>query len=450
MNEFEAVVEAVRDRVTPTAAERERLAAAAAALRERAEAAIADLPVDAEVLQVGSTARGTWLAGDRDIDLFVRFPADLPRDELEDYGLRVGHAVLPSGHEEFAEHPYVKGEFEGFAVDCVPCYAVESAAGIKSAVDRTPFHNEYVADRLTDNLAGDVRVAKAFLKGIGAYGSDLRTRGFSGYLTELLVLEFGGFRPLVEAAADWHPPVEFDPETHGRKTFADPLTVIDPTDPDRNVAAALSPANLARFQHYARALLADPSPELFEPREPAPLSAAAVSEAVTARASTPVALRFSPPDVVDDQLYPQLDKSLDGIAGELDRRGFEVLRTARFADETAVLLVECAVATLPAIESHTGPPVGVRAHAEGFFEKYAADPEVTGPFIEGDRYVVERPREVRTPRELLVSEALFQVSLGAHVERALEEGYEVLVGEGLSALADEFGAELAAYFDPVP
>lgn len=230
-SDLAAVVAAVRERIDPDEAERRALADAAAALESRVYDALADLPVDADALQVGSTARGTWLSGDRDIDLFVRFPADLDREELEAYGLEVGHAVLPDGHEEYAEHPYVKGDYDGFDVDLVPCYDVPSASDIRSAVDRTPFHNAYLTERLDDDLAADVRVFKRFLKGIDAYGSDLRTEGFSGYLAELLVVGHGGFEPLLRAAADWSPQVEFDPEDHGTRRFSDPLVVIDPTDP---------------------------------------------------------------------------------------------------------------------------------------------------------------------------------------------------------------------------
>jgi len=447
---FDRVVEAVRERVTPDAAERERLEEVAAELEARAERAIASLSVDADVVRVGSTARGTWLAGDRDVDLFVRFPADLPRADLERYGLAVGHEVLPEGHEEYAEHPYVKGEYRGFDVDCVPCHDVESAAAIRSAVDRTPFHNAYLKERLDEATAGAVRVAKVFLKAHGAYGANLRTRGFAGYLVELLVLEHGGFRGLVAAAADWTPPIRFDPEGHGTREFDDPLVVVDPTDPERNVAAALSPTNLARLQHYARELLADPRESLFDSREPAPLSPAEVREAVADRATAPVAVRFDAPDIVDDQLYPQLDRSLSGLRDELERRGFDPLRAERFADDTAVLFVECAVGERPRIERHGGPPVGVRAHAEGFYGKYADDPEVYGPFVEDGRYVVERRREFRTPAAFCEADALFDVSLGPHVASALESGYEVYAGSEVVALAEEFGVELARYFDPVP
>ena len=446
----ERVVAAVRDRVDPAAEERARLREVADRLIERAETAATELCADADVLQVGSTARNTWISGDRDIDIFVRFPPELDRDTLEEYGLEVGHATVPDGHEEYAEHPYVKGEVEGFDIDVVPCFRLESATEIRSAVDRTPFHTQYLEQRLDDDLAGDVRVTKQFLKGIGVYGSDLRTQGFSGYLTELLVCEYGGFRPLLEAAADWHPPVELDPEEHGRVSFDDPLVVIDPTDPERNVAAVCAAENVARFQHYARAFLTAPRPDYFDADDPEPLTDAALREHLERRATTPIAVRFDAPDLVEDQLYPQLYKSLDGITNGLDDRGFDVFRATTFADDTAVVFAELAVSERPAVERHEGPPIQVRDHAAGFYDAYADDPDAYGPFIEDGRYVTERPRSFTTAREFLESDRLFDVGLGAHVETALEDDYEVLVDDEIVALLDEFGQELAAYFDPQP
>jgi tRNA nucleotidyltransferase (CCA-adding enzyme) len=476
---LDAVLTRVSERVTPDADERERLRAVAAELTDRAETAIDDLPVDADVTQVGSSARSTWLAGDRDIDLFVRFPTEIDREELERYGLDVGQAVLPDGHQEYAEHPYVKGEYQGFDVDLVPCYAVDAATDIRSAVDRTPFHDAYLQARYTPELAEAARLLKRFMKGVGVYGSDLRTEGFSGYLVELLVLEHGGIVPLVEAAAEWHPPVQFDPrggdggrpraadpdgdggpaevppEEAEAAEFDDPLVVIDPTDPDRNVAAVLSAANLARFQHYCRELLEDPRESLFFPEPTEPIDAAGVRDHLDRRGSHAIAVVFDTPDVVEDQLYPQLRRSLNGITDELDRRGFEPLRATTVADGVgedaagrAVLFVETSVAELPAVARHEGPPVHVGEHAASFYDAYADDESVYGPFIEGDRYVVERERDYQTPEALLGSDALFDVALGAHVETALQDEYELLVGEGTATLADDFGEELRAHFEP--
>jgi tRNA nucleotidyltransferase (CCA-adding enzyme) len=449
MSELSDVVASVDERVRPDEDERERLDAAVDELVARMESALADLPVGADVLQVGSTARNTWLSGDRDIDLFVRFPPSLDREELERYGLEVGHAVLGNGQEEYAEHPYVTGTIDGFDVDLVPCYDVDDASEARSAVDRTPFHNAYLGERI-DGFAADVRVLKQLLGSVGAYGSNLRTRGFSGYLTELLVLEHGGFVPLVEAAAGWQPPVRFDPENHGTASFDDPLVVVDPTDPERNVAAVCAAENVARFQHYARDLLAGPREGVFFRDPPEPLDAAAVRDHVARRDATPVAVVFDAPDIVDDQLYPQLRRSLDGVESALARRGFEPLRSATFAAERAVLFVELAVERLPAVERHEGPPVAARDHAAGFFDAYADDPETYGPFLDGERYVVERPRAFQRPAAFLTSDALFDVALGARVADVLREEYGVLTGAEVATLADEFGRPLARYFEPTP
>jgi len=448
MSDLERVLAPVRERVTPDADEREAMEAATAALESRTREAVADLPVDADVLRVGSTGRGTWLPDDRDIDLFVRFPTSIDREQLETYGLAVGRAVLPEGHEEYAEHPYVTGAFRGFDVDLVPCYDVDDAGDIRSAVDRTPFHAAYLDARLDDDLRTDARAFKQFLTGIGAYGSDLRTRGFSGYLAELLVLEYGGIEPLLRAAADWQPPVSLDPEDHGSREFDDPLVVIDPTDPGRNVAAVCAAENVARLQHYARDLLVTPRAALFFRDDPEPVDPATVRAYLARRETTAVAVTFDAPDLVEDQLYPQLERSLDGVTGLLDRHGFTPVRATAMADARGVLLVELAVDSLPAIERHDGPPVDVRAHAEGFYEAYADDDSAYGPFLDGDRYVVERPREHTDAAALLESDAVFGAALGAHVETALEDGYGVLVGDEVAELAGEFGVELARYVDP--
>jgi tRNA nucleotidyltransferase (CCA-adding enzyme) len=238
--------------------------------------------------------------------------------------------------------------------------------------------------------------------------------------------------------------------------------VVDPTDPTRNVAAVLSTANAARFQHYARELLASPRESLFEAEAPDPLDAADVRGHLDRRGTTPVAVVFDAPDLVDDQLWPQLRRSLDGIVGGLDAHGFDVFRAqamvgddrsddASGARTRAALYAELAVAERPAVERHEGPPVAVRKHAERFYESYAddVDPETYGPFIDGERYVVEREREFTTVRAYLESDAASLVALGAQVEEAFAER-DVLVGDAVATLAPAFGASLREFYEPHP
>lgn len=445
---YDEVIEAVRDRVVPDPVERRRLEETVSALVSDTESAIAAADVDADVVHVGSTARGTWVSGDRDIDVFVRFDPELPREDLERHGLQIGNRVLSEGTEAYAEHPYVSGRRNGFDVDLVPCYRVPAATEIRSAVDRTPFHDAYLTERLDDTLTDDVRLFKQFLKGIGAYGSDLKTRGFSGYLSELLVLEHGGFDGILPAATEWHPPVHLDPEDHGTVTHDDPLVVVDPTDPARNVAAVVAENNVARLQHHAREFLVNPSVSRFFPAEQWVLTGEAVAEHVERRGTTPIAIRFPAPGLVDDQLYPQLRRSYEGLRTGFERHGFDVLRGSAFADDTAVLLLELAVDRLPGIERHEGPPVHVASHAQEFFDKYD-DSDAYGPYIDGDRYVVERFRSIRTPREF-VDARIHDVAHGAQVANALDVEYDVLEGDEIANLVPEFDRELARYFDPIP
>ena len=447
----DTVLNDLADSVTPDDAEREAMWRAVSSLTEQIEAVIDELGLTAETLHVGSTARGTWLSGERDIDLFVRFQDGTDRETLTADGLEIGRAVLEDGRADYAEHPYITGTYDGFAVDVVPCVDVADAALAETAVDRTPFHNAYVAEHLDDSLTADVRIAKRLLTDISAYGSDLRTRGFGGYLLELLIIEYGGIRALLDEIADWRPPVHLDPEMHGAREFDHPLVVIDPTDPHRNVAAVTDERQLSRLQHYTRRFLAEPSRDTFTLPERPPLDEADLVTELEDRGTEAVALVFDRPDLLEDQLWPQLRKTRSGIRDELDRRGFDVVRTGIFESENRLaILLECAVSRLPKIERHDGPPVAIREHAERFVETYATDSAVYGPFIDGDRYVIERERKVRSPRAFLMSEHLFDVRIGDQLEPVLESGYDVHDGDEIPALLPEFDTQLAAYFEPVP
>ena len=149
---------------------------------------------DLDARLMGSVAKNTFLSGDKDLDIFVLFPLSFSREELEKKGLEIGKAVfLKFGGGKYivsyAEHPYTKGMLEEYKVEIVPAYLIKSTKELMSAVDRTPFHTNYVISNLKNH--DEVRILKKFLKGIGCYGSDLKTEGFSGYLCELLIMRYG-------------------------------------------------------------------------------------------------------------------------------------------------------------------------------------------------------------------------------------------------------------------
>lgn len=171
---------------------------AAVSLRSAVDAYIAEHGIPAETAFVGSYAKKTFLDGN-DLDLFVMFPKTMSKGEMVDIGLRIGDEVLHGTHS-YAEHPYSSGKWMGVDVDLVPCYRIDPGERPITSVDRSPLHTNYVMSRMTEAQRDEVRLLKKFMKGIGAYGAEPENRGFSGYLCELLVLKYGTFEAVLEAA----------------------------------------------------------------------------------------------------------------------------------------------------------------------------------------------------------------------------------------------------------
>ena len=405
------------DRLAPSPDFLSRVAAVRDELvrRVEAEARARSSPL-VRALVAGSAARGTFLADRLDVDLFLLFPPDLPRDRLREEGLALGRAVLSKPETRYAEHPYLRGEFEGFRVDAVPGFAVDDPSRPLSPVDRTPFHQEYLAARETPDLVTQVRLAKQFFRALGVYGSEAKTEGFSGYLTELLVLRFGSLRALLAAARSWRLPVRLaEPGREPPRLPPDvALILADPVDPHRNVASALSRHNLALVILAAAAYLGRPEARWFEPRATPPFTRAEALARVEERASHVSVLALPRPDLVDDTLYPQVRKAERAVAEEVARSGFEVIGSASAVGSDRVLvLVEVAHARRSAIRSHDGPPPGLDRVGH-FLGKWTGPeaPVLQGPYVRSDGNLAVEARRPDRELEAVVRSILPRLALG--------------------------------------
>jgi len=437
-----AIEEAALLRIRPLREERRQIAAVA----EKIIAAV-DKTGEARGMLVGSIARDTWIAGEHDIDIFLLFPPGLPREDLEVRGLalarRTAGLFTDSVTEKYAEHPYIQALIDGYEVDLVPCYDVKSASAIQSAVDRTPFHTRYIRGKI-DGLVDDILLLKQFARAGGIYGSDQMTEGFSGYLCELLVLHYKGFSPLLSAAAAWRPGCVIDPEGHGKKKFDEPLVVIDPVDPKRNVAAAVSLSRMMGFVELARGYLAAPSPAFFDVEQEPGITRDELSDILTRRRTHLFSITFAAPPLIPEIVVPQLKRSVEAISEWIERNGFPV-QNARYQleGERCMLLFELLIAELPAIRTHLGPPVWNRENAEKFFEKYAGGANGGLPYITTGKYAVEVPREYPYARDLFSPHLILNTSLGKHVRQSLAEGFEV--AEGADCWREEFAPFIGSY-----
>ena len=432
----------VLKRVKPTKSDIRRVNRVASRLILKTEQAAAKLKVKARAMLVGSVARGTWLSSERDIDIFILFPEGLTRAELERQGLAVARRVAgPKGTERFAEHPYVTTKFQGFEVDLVPCYDVSDLKMIKSAVDRTPHHQLYVKDRLIAELADQVLLLKQFAYGTGVYGAELKTQGFSGYLCELLILHYGSFAKLVEAAAKWTAGTIIDieraygDETEPKVLFQwQPLIVIDPVDPNRNVAAAVSMQSFATFIYACQDFLKRPDLNFFFPNGAQPLDAGGINDILKRRGTALFCITFRPPDLVPDILYPQLRKTERTIVERLTQYGFEVLRSDIWANSSAAILIELTSSKLPGVRTRVGPPL--KMEAENFIREHVrSEARLAGPFVDAaGRIVFELKRRQTQAKDVLRSILNDRVAFGKHVAEAIAKEYEIIEGKKLKKL----------------
>ncbi|MCX6657670.1 MAG: nucleotidyltransferase domain-containing protein, partial [Euryarchaeota archaeon] len=148
--------------IRPTAAQDKKVIDIVEELAEMAVSEAKKLKVHIEPMLVGSVAKGTHLK-DPDIDLFMLFSESTPMEQLKEAGLEIGRKVL-GGREHYAQHPYVRGTYKGFQVDMVPCFRIRDTRAKISAVDRTPFHTEFVKKNLKKGMADEVRLLKRFMK----------------------------------------------------------------------------------------------------------------------------------------------------------------------------------------------------------------------------------------------------------------------------------------------
>ncbi|MDD5473823.1 MAG: CCA tRNA nucleotidyltransferase [Candidatus Methanoperedens sp.] len=449
MTDINQIRASLLSRIKPSEAEKTRLATLAESIIERINAIAEKEGISASAQLVGSSARGTWISGEHDLDIFIMFPPEAERRELEEKGLYIARKLAEesqSSEERYAEHPYIHAIFDGFEVDLVPAFNVESAADIKSAVDRTPFHNIYVASMIK-GLEDEVLVLKQFMKGIGVYGSELKTHGFSGYLVELLVINYGSFVKVLEAACDWKSGITIDIEKHGCMAHSDPMVVVDPTDPARNVAAALSLDNLCVFIDKACEFLEKPDEAYFRAEVPEPVDDNEFKNILAARGTSLLAIEFTAPDVVEDVLFPQLHKLEESVREMFERYDFCVYNSSVWADKKAIVLFELESAQLPKVRKHAGPFVWSKEHAPAFKSKYKGSNTFSNVFIENGKYMVEIPRKY-THAKKLVESRILNCALGKHLALSIKKEFHVLEDvEILDIRDDDFRRFLRRFFE---
>src|SRR5215213_3205335 len=323
--------------------------------------------LDDDVVDVvfgGSFAKGTWLPGHADIDIFVKIKPSVGIEKFEEMGREIGSEALKSYGPKlrYSDHPYVEVFVKKVRVNVVPCYDVEQGKW-QSAADRSPFHTRYISSNFDDEKRRQARLLKKFLKSVGIYGAEISTEGFSGYVSEVLVLKYSSFENLLRAAADWQERqiiAVSDYDSDFVRVSNSPVIIIDPVDSRRNLGTAISPESVAKFMLAARKFLEKPSLDFFKEGK--------YRRGTIKLLPNVLVVEFSHEKKSPDIIWGQLKRSLSAIAKQLELAHFEVLRSSCVTDEksSAALAFLLESITLPPYTKRKGPEVFRRKDTASF------------------------------------------------------------------------------------
>lgn len=439
----------ILDEIKPTDEEEEKVREVSEKLLEFINDKCHVENIDAQAVLVGSVAKGTYLRGKSDIDIFIAFPLTTDKKDLKQMGLDLAHQCCEvfgaEPYHQFASHPYVTTEIDGFEIDFVPCYRIDDGSQLKSAVDRTILHTRYIQANLKEDQNEEVILLKRFMDMTGTYGSEFKVGGFAGYLCELLIVKYGTFENTLREASNWKFGHVIDLMDYGTAgNFKDPLICIDPTDKNRNVGAALRLDKFAQFIQSARNFLSsDKRQDYFYPLDKK-LDKNDVLNEFKSRESNFIAIKFDIPQIPLDTLHPQLKKTTESLKKILNRNDFQVFQADYWTDEEnhAVILLELAVFKLNNIKVHVGPRVFYAQACDNFIEKFGLE----NCYILDDYMVSNVKREFTTPedfiRHVLTKDFILLIKVGKNLTAPLLETYEII---SLEDLANE--DELLAFLD---
>src|SRR3989338_2312341 len=187
---FEPVLKQALARVTPSREERKRVFVHVQRFLKTVNARFKKLKISAQATLGGSYAKDTWLTGDYDVDIFVRFALKHKEQNLSE---RLEQALKPFKAERLHGSRDYFWVLQGkIKYELVPVLAITKPSQAENVTDFSYWHVAWV-NKKGKKLKDDIRLVKAFMKAQQCYGAESYVRGFSGHVVDILTIHFGGF-----------------------------------------------------------------------------------------------------------------------------------------------------------------------------------------------------------------------------------------------------------------
>ena len=362
-----ALTKEVLARIEPTKEERQKALQKVESFLKALNAELKRQKIKANAVLGGSYAKDTWLSGDYDVDVFVQFDLSLKEKNLSD--------LLERALKKW-QFERIHGSRDYFWVrdthrfEIVPVLKLKKSSDAQNVTDFSPLHVKWVNDKGA-KYKGDIRLIKKFCKASRCYGAESYIRGFSGHVVDILVIFYRGFLPLLNAATKWEPKVVLDYSKvykgnallmlNTSKTEG-PMVLVDPVQPERNAAAALTDENLTRFIEAAKSFLKKPGVSFFEEQE--------INFVKLAKKGHLVRVKVQSEEGKEDVSGTKLVRAFEFVRDRLT--DFQVVDSGWVWDkkEKGEWYFVLKTAELPKIEEWKGPPVELKSAVDKFKQLY--------------------------------------------------------------------------------
>jgi len=390
----------------------------------------------------GSYAKGTWLSKDADVDIFVKFKKNTSEEKFEQISKKIGFDALKSysPYVRYSEHPYVEAKIKDTKINVVPFYDVKLGEW-KSSADRSPFHTKFMGKSLTTKMRDEVRILKTFLKSNGIYGAEIAKQGFSGYVSEVLILNFGSFENTIKSISSIKENQIIGKTT---KKFGTSIVIIDPIDSNRNLAAAISNENVGKFILVSRGFKENPRLIFFKNKK---------SETSKNYWNNLLVIKFNFKPRSPDIIWGQIKKATTSLSTQLELGGFNVLRSKAHTDQVkdAYLLFFLESTKISNTYSKNGPEFFRENSSKSFISKNLKNTELM--WIKTDGKIISLEKRKHTDAVKFITEFL-KKNLQTGVPKGLladfKRGFGVSIGnKNLSKSIKEEAGELISTDGPL-
>jgi tRNA nucleotidyltransferase (CCA-adding enzyme) len=329
---------------------------------------------NAKAVLGGSGAKGTWLKT-FDADIFVKFnysKYNEKSDQLSDLlsTFLKKHYKITRLH---GSRDYFQIRESKFTFEIVPILEIRNAEQARNITDVSPLHSNFVKKH--SKLVDEIRLTKQFFKAAKVYGAESYIRGFSGYVCEILTINYGSFLKLIKVISKWKEKTTVDVKNYykGKQIFMElnkskltsPIIVIDPVQKDRNAAAALDHEKFEIIKHRAKEFLKKPSIEFFRVKT---LTEPEIRKKFGKKV---VILKAIPLKKKEDVAGAKMLKAFHYIENELTNYGFEIIESDMLWHQLdGLFYYTLKNDKLPKTKELLGPPVKIKKHAAAFKKKH--------------------------------------------------------------------------------